>query len=101
MQHRRCRRAHDQGLARVGVSAHGRRPERGRGGAAAARDGPNELPVSRQRGVVRLAREVASEAMFLLLVACGPIYMMLGDSREALSMTHTSDVGALSHWRNA
>ena len=48
------------------------------------RDGPNELPVSRPRGVPRLAREVASEPMFLLLVSCGAIYMVLGDAQEAL-----------------
>jgi P-type Ca2+ transporter type 2C len=47
------------------------------------RDGPNELPVSRQRGLLRLAREVASEPMFLLLVACGAIYMVLGDPPSA------------------
>ncbi|SCK50977.1 Ca2+-transporting ATPase [Variovorax sp. HW608] len=50
------------------------------------RDGPNELPVSRPRGVLRLAREVASEPMFLLLAACGAIYMMLGDAWEALML---------------
>ena len=51
-----------------------------------ARDGPNELSVSRPRGVLRLAREVASEPMFLLLVACGAIYMLLGDRQEALML---------------
>ena len=48
-----------------------------------ATDGPNELPVSKPRGVLRLAGEVASEPMFLLLVACGAIYMLLGDREEA------------------
>ena len=33
-----------------------------------ARDGPNELPVSKPRSVLKLLREVASEPMFLLLV---------------------------------
>ncbi len=51
-----------------------------------ARDGPNELPVSQPRSVLRLAREVASEPMFLLLVACGAIYMVLGDRQEALML---------------
>ena len=51
-----------------------------------ARDGPNELPVSEPRSVLRLAREVASEPMFLLLVACGAIYMVLGDRQEALML---------------
>jgi Ca2+-transporting ATPase len=50
------------------------------------RDGPNELPVSKRRGVLRLAWEVASEPMFLLLVACGAIYMLLGDRQEALML---------------
>jgi P-type Ca2+ transporter type 2C len=51
-----------------------------------AKDGPNELPVSKPRSVLRLAREVASEPMFLLLVACGVIYMVLGDRQEALML---------------
>jgi Ca2+-transporting ATPase len=51
-----------------------------------ARDGPNELPSSRPRGVLRLLRDVVSEPMFLLLVACGAIYMVLGDSNEALML---------------
>lgn len=50
------------------------------------KDGPNELPVSKPHSVLRLAREVASEPMFLLLVACGAIYMLLGDRQEALML---------------
>lgn len=49
-------------------------------------DGPNELPTSKRRGVLRLLRDVASEPMFLLLVACGGIYMVLGDIHEALML---------------
>ncbi len=51
-----------------------------------AQDGPNELPTSRPRGVLRLLRDVVLEPMFLLLVACGAIYMALGDRREALML---------------
>jgi Ca2+-transporting ATPase len=51
-----------------------------------AQDGPNELPVSKPRSVLRLAGEVAREPMFLLLVACGAIYMVLGDRQEALML---------------
>jgi P-type Ca2+ transporter type 2C len=51
-----------------------------------AEDGPNELPVSKPRGVLRLLREVVTEPMFLLLVACGAIYMALGDRHEALML---------------
>ena len=51
-----------------------------------SRDGPNELPVSQPRSVLRLAREVSSEPMLLLLVACGVTYMLLGDRQEALML---------------
>ena len=51
-----------------------------------AQDGPNELPVSTQRGFVRLLIDVVSEPMFLLLVACGAIYMVLGDRHEAFML---------------
>jgi Ca2+-transporting ATPase len=51
-----------------------------------ASDGPNELPVSAPRGVLRLLRDVVTEPMFLLLVACGAIYMALGDRHEAMML---------------
>ena len=50
------------------------------------RDGSNELPTSKPRGVLRLLADVVSEPMFLLLVACGAIYMVLGDRNEALML---------------
>jgi Ca2+-transporting ATPase len=49
-------------------------------------DGPNELPASAPRSVLRLLRDVVLEPMFLLLVACGVIYMALGDRQEALML---------------
>ena len=55
-------------------------------GQRLAKDGPNELPVSKPRSMLRLMGEVASEPMFLLLVACGAIYMLLGDRQEALML---------------
>ncbi len=51
-----------------------------------ARDGPNELPVSRPRSVLRLLGDVVAEPMFVLLVACGAIYLALGDRDEALML---------------
>ncbi len=51
-----------------------------------AQEGPNELPVSRPRSALRLICEVAFEPMFLLLVACGALYMVLGDVQEALML---------------
>ncbi|OEZ63553.1 cation-translocating P-type ATPase [Duganella sp. HH105] len=56
---------------------------------AAARllaDGPNELPASRPLGAWRLLVDVVSEPMFLLLVACGGVYLGLGDRGEALML---------------
>lgn len=49
-------------------------------------DGPNELARPRRDGLPALAFEVASEPMFLLLVACGAIYLALGDRGEALML---------------
>ncbi|SFM73372.1 cation-translocating P-type ATPase [Rugamonas rubra] len=51
-----------------------------------AADGPNELPQSRPRSALRQLRGVLAEPMFLLLVACGGIYMVLGDRAEALML---------------
>jgi P-type Ca2+ transporter type 2C len=50
------------------------------------RDGPNELPSSRPRSAVAIAWEVLKEPIFLLLVACGTIYLFLGDTQEALML---------------
>ncbi len=49
-------------------------------------DGFNELPSTKQRGVFAIGLEVVREPMFLLLVACGAIYLILGDAQEALML---------------
>src|SRR5512140_2307801 len=57
--------------------------------AAAARllaDGPNELPASRRRNIWRIAWEGVRGPMVLLLVACGSIYLVLGEIREAMML---------------
>lgn len=46
--------------------------------------GPNELPSSKPRSIWRIAAEVVREPMFLLLLAAGAIYLVLGDLEEAL-----------------
>ncbi len=51
-----------------------------------AQGGANELPRPAHRNTLQLARDVASEPMFLLLVACGIIYLLLGDRHEALML---------------
>ncbi len=47
-------------------------------------DGPNELPSSKPRHLVLIALEVVREPMFLLLLASGGLYLLLGDVRDAL-----------------
>jgi Ca2+-transporting ATPase len=56
---------------------------------AAARlksDGYNELPSTKQRSIFAIAFEVVREPMFLMLVACGTLYLFLGDLEEALML---------------
>lgn len=48
--------------------------------------GFNELPAAARRGALGLLRDVLAEPMFLLLVACGGIYLALGDVHEALML---------------
>ncbi len=46
--------------------------------------GHNELPSSKPRTIWAMAAEVVREPMFLLLIASGAIYLILGDVEEAL-----------------
>jgi Ca2+-transporting ATPase len=49
-------------------------------------EGPNELPSERPPSLAAAALAVASEPMFLLLLATGGLYLLLGDLREALTL---------------
>jgi Ca2+-transporting ATPase len=49
-----------------------------------ARDGFNELPSATRRGTFAIVLNVLREPMFSLLVASAVIYLILGDTREAL-----------------
>jgi Ca2+-transporting ATPase len=49
-------------------------------------EGYNELPSSKQRSIFTIGLEVMREPMFLLLVACGAIYLFLGDIQEAVML---------------
>jgi Ca2+-transporting ATPase len=49
-------------------------------------EGYNELPSSRRRNSLAIAIEVIREPMFLLLVACGVVYLFLGEPKEALML---------------
>ncbi|HET7785742.1 MAG TPA: cation-translocating P-type ATPase [Myxococcales bacterium] len=49
-------------------------------------EGPNELPQDRQRGLWRIALEVAREPMFLMLVGAGVLYLTMGSLGDALML---------------
>lgn len=49
-------------------------------------DGYNELPSGQKRGVAKIVLEVFREPMFILLVACGALYLILGDIGEAVML---------------
>ena len=51
-----------------------------------AEEGYNELPSSKRRGMWGIAFEVIREPMFMLLVACGVVYLLLGEPKEALML---------------
>jgi Ca2+-transporting ATPase len=47
-------------------------------------DGPNVLPGEQRRGLRAIARETLQEPMFMLLLAAGALYLVLGDLQEGL-----------------
>jgi P-type Ca2+ transporter type 2C len=50
------------------------------------KEGYNELPSSKPKSVIKIAFDVVKEPMFLLLVACGTLYLILGDIQEGLML---------------
>ena len=48
--------------------------------------GWNELPSAGKRGILSIAAGVVREPMFLLLLACGALYLILGDVQEAVML---------------
>ena len=55
--------------------------------ARLSRDGANELPGDGPRSIWVIARDVLLEPMFLLLLAAAAIYIVLGDTREAIALS--------------
>ena len=51
-----------------------------------ALDGYNELPAANKRTFLHIIWEVVREPMFLMLIACGMLYLVLGDREEALML---------------
>jgi Ca2+-transporting ATPase len=65
-----------------------------------ARDGPNELPSARRRGLLALLFEILREPMIFLLAACALVYLLLGDREEALVLVASvCAVVGLSLWQ--
>ncbi|MBM3177691.1 MAG: cation-translocating P-type ATPase [Bacteroidetes bacterium] len=52
-----------------------------------AKEGFNELPSAKPKNLWQIALEVIQEPMFLLLIACGTLYLLLGDYREGIVLT--------------
>jgi P-type Ca2+ transporter type 2C len=46
-------------------------------------DGPNEIAAQQKRGLFTIAFEVIREPMFLMLVAAGVLYVLMGEPRDA------------------
>jgi Ca2+-transporting ATPase len=51
-----------------------------------AQDGFNELPVAKKNTYFHILFEIIREPMFLMLIACGLLYLLLGDSEGALML---------------
>ena len=51
-----------------------------------AQDGFNELPAAKKRTFFHILFEVVREPMFLMLIACGLLYLLLSDPEEALML---------------
>ncbi|MBN1799368.1 MAG: cation-translocating P-type ATPase [Spirochaetales bacterium] len=48
--------------------------------------GYNELPATKKRTIFHLVFEVVKEPMFILLIACGSLYLFMGNIQEALML---------------
>jgi Ca2+-transporting ATPase len=49
-------------------------------------EGPNELPKQKKRSLLTIGLEVAREPMFLMLVAAGSLYLLMGEPVDALML---------------
>jgi len=49
-------------------------------------EGANELPTARPRSTLSIAAEVIREPMFMLLIATGTVYLLLGSIEEAIAV---------------
>ena len=49
-------------------------------------EGPNELPAAKPKSTFTIAVKVLREPMFLLLIATGAVYIVLGSIEEAIAL---------------
>lgn len=49
-------------------------------------EGPNELPSKKKGNFLSVTLDVVKEPMFILLIACGTLYLLLGDIEEAIML---------------
>ena len=49
-------------------------------------EGPNSLPSSKPKNFLAIALGVVKEPMFILLVACGSLYVVMGDLQEGIML---------------
>jgi Ca2+-transporting ATPase len=54
--------------------------------ARLARDGWNEMPTGSRRSIIVMLFDIVREPMFLMLIACGLIYLVLGSLADALML---------------
>jgi Ca2+-transporting ATPase len=50
------------------------------------REGFNELPSSKRKGIFKIIACIFTETMFILLVTCGLLYLFLGDVQEGIML---------------
>lgn len=55
-------------------------------GARLQLEGPNELPTQQKRNLFTIVLEVVREPMFLMLVAAGVVYLLMGEPNDALML---------------
>lgn len=48
------------------------------------KEGYNELPSTKKRSIFAIAFDIIKEPMFLLLIASGAVYLLIGDKQEAM-----------------
>src|SRR5664279_3799314 len=51
-----------------------------------AKRGPNELSAQKKRGLLTIVLEVVREPMFIMLIVAGRLYLLLGDTSEAIML---------------